>query len=133
MFRGITILLLLFLSLRQGSACRCIQRTPEELVQNNDFVGIVTVKNNGCETEEYQKRFVIRVIESWKGGDDFKFIETAKDSAACGVDLTPGRYLIAATIKSKNSLQMNSCGSFYKETASLSVEDKESLREIAAS
>lgn len=136
MYQGTTILLLLFLCLRdvrETSGCSCLRQTTEQKIRNNNFVGIVSVEDDGQETGQYERRFRIRVIESWKGGDGFKFIKTAKDSAACGVDLTQNRYLIAASIASKVSLQMNLCGSFVKTTDLLTLDEKDSLKSIAVS
>ena len=134
MSRGIAIILLFCVSVKVVYACFCMPKSSEDKVKDNDFVGIVSVEDNGTEIGTGNKqKFAIRVIERWKGSDDFKFIETAKGPASCGVYLKQDEYLIAANIvfNTTDTLHMDQCNSYMQKSSLLSAEERESLHKIA--
>ncbi|KRE37826.1 hypothetical protein ASG73_09365 [Janibacter sp. Soil728] len=91
-------------------ACSCARTTPASLLRAADLVAEVRVQT----TRSDGGRVVHRadVWRAWKGptGPSLE-VRTAKNGAACGMHLEPGRrYVLIATGSEEQGWQVGSCG-----------------------
>lgn len=98
-----------------------------------DFVGIVHVHKLE-QVFHYRKSHSTQVKEIWKTSNahaPVTVIETAKDSAMCGVDLANGTdYLLTGSLSHSGNLSVNLCGSLVRQVSSLSEDRLKEMRDI---
>ncbi|XP_061701095.1 metalloproteinase inhibitor 2-like [Syngnathoides biaculeatus] len=122
------VLLCLWRLQRDGAnACRCAPSHPQQVFCQADVVikaKVVGVTTSGrFEPVKYN----INVTKLFKGPKmNFDAIYTAPSSAACGITLAKGLYLLMAHLGSDGSLHISSCD-FFKRWADLSLFQKEGV------
>lgn len=89
-------------------ACSCAPTTREETVGNADVVFTGTVEK--VEREGFWNVATLKVEDVEKGTvDEEATVQTASDSAACGIVFEPGKKIQVAAIQRKERLHASLC------------------------
>lgn len=90
-------------------ACSCAPSTRAEAVEQADVVFTGTVEK--VEAEGFWNIATLKVDDVEKGTvDEEATVQTAKSSAACGVNFVVGQKMELAAIQRKTRLHASSCG-----------------------
>lgn len=99
------ILVLIVFCIVISDACKFVEQPKEVRYCKAKFAGIITVATNGypCELNHLKRCYGINCVQQTKGTLPPSIapvvLETALDSAGCGVELTPGNtYFIASDL-----------------------------------
>ena len=119
MFKLITFLGLISSMVYIGYCCSCLPRTQkdnEQLFCNSDFAAIVRIlkKPSKCLNPmgfDDDICYPIRIQNVLRGFGNPTQLETAPDSARCGLDnLFPGVYFLVVNLTDPTTIQANLCG-----------------------
>lgn len=96
------ILVLIVSCISLSDACRFIRRTNEQIYCDSGFAGTITVATNGfpCGPYNYNLCYGINNVQQINGASITPYIiQTAPDTAGCGVTLITGNtYFIASNV-----------------------------------
>jgi hypothetical protein len=97
-----------FLSAAPALACSCTSTNREETVANADVVFTGTVEK--IEAEGFWNVATLKVDDVEKGTvDEEATVQTAKSSAACGIEFVVGKKMEIAAIQRKQRLHASLC------------------------
>lgn len=112
MFKLIFVFVISYISLSDACSCLFQEGWEQQAYWNSEFAGVIEVRGPSYSCGEWKICHSIAVVQQFRGDAISPIeVETASDSAMCGVYLTEGsRYFVATNPLSASQIGLYLCG-----------------------